>query len=104
MSLVSEILGNRLPEASGSVPQFGGEFPQHTSAGVLKRAFAVGPSIGLFYECNGKPLQSFVLAPDEELARRVADLFMRHQGRRLGDLWNLELGRQSDNLHDFEYS
>lgn len=91
MSLVSDNVNNWPPQAGGSSRLFGGEFCRDTSAGVLKRAFAVGSSIGLFYECDGKPLQSFVLAKDEELARKIVELFMRYQGWRLGDLGMLEV-------------
>jgi hypothetical protein len=104
MSLLSHILGGWLPEASGSVPAFGGEYCRDTKGSVLIRAVAVGSSIALFHECNRRPLQSFVQAKDEEMARRIADLFMRHQGWRLGDLGNLEFSLRSDNLHNFECS
>lgn len=91
MSIVSENLNIWPPEASGSSPLFGGEYCPDTTAGVLKRAFSVGSSVALFYECNRKLLQSCVLAKDEELARRVADLFMLHQGWRLRDIGMLEV-------------
>jgi hypothetical protein len=91
MSLVSENVNDWPPQAGGSSPLLGGRFCQDTKAGVLKRACAFGSSIGLFYECDGKPLQSFVLARDEELARRVVEMFMQRQGWTLGDLGNLKM-------------
>jgi hypothetical protein len=70
---------------------YGDEFCIDSSAGVLKRAYAVGTSVAVICECNRKPLQATVLFQDEDLAQQVADLFMQHQGERLEDLGKLEM-------------
>ena len=91
MSLISQLANEWPPAAGGSTRLFGGEFCSDSRPGALKRAFPVGTSVALVYECNRKELQSSLLFENEELAQQVAQLLMQHQGERLEDLGKLEV-------------